>query len=542
MQNQNENGRATATQLLSLLNPAQQIDLRQYWFILWRRKWWVVLPSFLITCGSIVYALMYIRPIFEASATVQVAPGRLLNRSVQQVTPGASGGVDYTELRRRILSTNYLLQLARRLDSIKDEGAVKAAQSLQLRAPSVSSDELLERIVVENLRKKISVGLIPGTQLFQISARDQSPQMAYHIVKTLTEVFIDESKKNELRGIRGVREFSNEQLAIYEAKMHEAEEKLMRFIERSTSSQTKPVGTGGQNIPKLQELITSSEIAISQKERRLSELQMQLPASSIKLLWDENPDLAQVKIRIDDKLENFKKTASMTSVLSDYEIMFNNDINVLHQDCQRLLARLIPRLYSELDDEKQRALLQHQLAQIDLYILRTLVQIANDILYGFVKTPTADPSAQLELQRLQEEVARQRRIYNLFLEQSRGTQIEEAVQHSDAEFKYNVVEPARPPLLAVGGSKRNFVMVVFLASLGVGVALVIGLEFLDQSIRTVEDIEQQMQLPVWGIIPKISAPFNVWHENLKKSTKMPHFAPTSASAPPDANANESWIP
>lgn len=543
MNSQRENGQAGAEQLLSLLNAKPQIDLRHYWFIILRRKWWGIAIIFLITLGSVIYALLFVRPYYEASSTIQVLPSRLLNSSVRQVTSGVSDAVDYRELQRKILSTDYLLQVVQRLDLAKDERAVAAAKGLQAKNPVVSFDELIQRVIVDNLRKNINVILISGSMLFQITVKSEMPEPAYQIVKTLTDIFIDESKKNELRGIRGVREFSNEQLAIYQQKVDETEEKLRRFKERLASSQAKNVGLSTENVARLRELVSTSEMSIAERRRRLVQLEQRLPAPTTRLLWNDDPDLARLKAQIDAKMEDFKKSARMTGLQNNYEITFNNDIGLLRQDCQRLLTGLIARLYPQLNVDEQQAVLEYQLGQSDLYILGTRASLASEILNNFVNLAAAEPADQLELQRLEDEVAKNRRVYNLFFEQSRGTQIEEALQNSDANFKYLLIEPARIPINPVGGSKRQFVSLSFLVSLIVGIGAIFGLELLDQSIRSVEDVEQYLQLPVWGIIPRVSVPFKVWHENLKKLPALQgrrDGATTPTPSSPDSSVKKPW--
>jgi hypothetical protein len=224
-------------------------------------------------------------------------------------------------------------------------------------------------------------------------------------------------------------------------------------------------------------------------------------------------------------MNNFKKSAGVARMQSNYEITLNNEINSLRQECQRKLTSLIQRLYPN-SYEMQQKILDYQMDKIALYILHARVKIANDILNSFVKLATAGPSDQIELKRLEDELEQNRRIYKLFVDQSRGSQIEEALQHTDAEFKYSIFEPARYPIYAVAGSKRNFVSLCFFVSLALGVAAIFVQEFLDQSIRSVEYIEETLQIPVWGIIPKTNAPFNSWHNNLKKLANVPESQPS----------------
>ncbi len=537
MNSPKENGHAGVEQLFSLLTKKPQIDLRQYWFIFLRRKWWGISISFLVTLGSAIYAWQFIRPMYEASSTIQVLPSRLLNRSVREVTPGVSDNVDYRELQRKILSTEYLLQLVQRLDLAKNEETLARAKELQARNNSVPFDELVRRLIVEQLRQSIAVTVVSGSKLFQVSVQNESPQAAYHIAKTLTDIFIDESKNNELRGIRGVREFSNEQLAIYQAKVDEAEENLRRFKERQASSRAQNIGNAG-NIQPLRELINTTASTVSDRQRRLAQLEQLLPAGTAKPLWNEDAELARLKAQINAKMEDFKRSTRVTTLQGNYEMTLNNEVTVLRQECQRVLVGLIPRLYPRLDATAQQTVLEHQMGQIDLYILSTRSAMANEVLKSLINLATAEPTDQLELQRLEEEVEKNRRVYDLFFEQSRGTQIEEALQNSDANFKYLLIEPARVPITPVGGNKTQFVVFSFVVSLGLGLVVIFGLEALDQSIRSVEDVEQYLGLPVWGIVPKITMPFKTWHDNLKKLSGMQgrgSVPPTSTPMPSDSS-------
>jgi uncharacterized protein involved in exopolysaccharide biosynthesis len=518
MQSSGQNENSFAAQWLSMQNKKLAFDWRQYWFLFWRRKWWPIASTFLFTCGGVVYALFFIRPVYEATTTIQVAPSRLLNRSVQTVTTGGSFTVDHNQLRRNILSTKYLTELIHRLKLTDDKKALQTAHRLQRQAQgsSVSFQELLERVIVENLRKNIKLVSTNNSEFFQLSAQHESPVVAYNLVKTLTEIFIEEAKRNELRGIRGIMEFSNEQLGIYKAKVDEAEAKLRRFEERMALSQTRRAGLSNDNIVKLQELISSYEIAISDRQRRVAEIEKLLPANAKEVLWQKDPELLRMQARIDAKLANFKKSVTLTSLQNNYEITLNNDINLLRQECQLLLARTIVRLYPDAEVRLQQAMISFQLEQINLYILNERVKIADEALNNFLRMAATAPADQLELKRLQDDLEQTRRVFKLFSEQSRGSEIEEALQNSDAQFKYSVFEPSRIPIYAVSGSKRLFVMFCLAAGLVLGVTMIFLLEFLDQSIRSADEVEELLHIPIWGTIPKLEMPFIVWYRNLEK--------------------------
>lgn len=530
MNAQEHNAQPTAEQLLSLLNQKREFDWRQYWAILWRRKWWVLIPIVLLTSASVVAAMLYIKPLYEASATIQVLPSRL-QRSMREVTPGVSNAVDYRELQKKILNTPNLLQLIQRLELSKDPVATETAKTLHAKAKWLPYDEVLERVLLEMLRENLAVQMNPGAQLFQITARNESPRLAYRLVKSLTEIFVDESKKNELRGIRGVMEFSNEQLEIYEEKVKEAERKLQALKERQASAQVQKIGLDANSVLQLRKLISTSESAIAERQRKLNDLQSDLRLPAIPLLWEREPELQQVKTKIEAKMADFKKSTIAVGLRTDSELTLDSEVNVLRQEYLRLLEGAVARSYSTLAPEMQSAMTEYQLGQIDLYILRARSVVASDLLQRYAQMSTAAPADEIELLRLEAELEQNRRIYEVFLEQSRGSQIEEALQNSDADFKYSVIEAASIPVEPVGGSKKVFVLGAFGVSVILGFSLVIVLELSDQSIRHVKDVEQLLGTPVWGIIPKIGVSFEQWQKILAKSHKKEEAAAPAARTP-----------
>jgi uncharacterized protein involved in exopolysaccharide biosynthesis len=514
-QNSQAHAQPSAEQLLSLLSQKREFDWRQYWAVLWRRKWWVLIPIVLLTGASIAVALLFIRPIYEASATIQVLPSRL-QRSMREVTPGVSNAVDYRELQKKILNTPNLLQLIQRLELRKDALANETAKTLHAQAKWLPYDEVLERVLLEMLRENLAVQMNPGAQLFQITARNESPRMAYRLVKSLTEIFVDESKKNELRGIRGVMEFSNEQLEIYAQKVRDTEGKLQALKQRQASDQVQKIGLDANSVLQLRQLISTSESAIAERQRKLADLQSGLGLPGIPQLWEREAPLQQVKSKIEAKMADFKRSTIAAGLRTDAELTLDSEVNALRQEYHQLLDAAVTRAFPTLAEELHGAMIEYQLGQIDLYILRARAAVANDLLQRFAQMSTAAPADEIELRRLEAELAQNRRIYEVFLEQSRGSQIEEALQNSDADFKYSVIEAASMPVAPVGGSKRVFVLGAFGVSVILGFSLVIVLELSDQSIRNVKDAEQLLGAPVWGVIPRIGASFEQWQSDLEK--------------------------
>lgn len=67
----------------------------------------------------------------------------------------------------------------------------------------------------------------------------------------------------------------------------------------------------------------------------------------------------------------------------------------------------------------------------------------------------------------------------------------------------NIVDPAVPPQFPEKPNKRMNIMIAGVVGLMAAVGLIFLMEFLDQTIKSSEDINRYLELPVLGVIPRI---------------------------------------
>lgn len=520
MKSSAENSKIPFREVLSIVKP--DVDLKQFLFVLWRRKWWLVIPVIVMVSASVLYALKNIRPIYEASAMLKVAPGRLLNSSMREITPGASiNTAENDALVRKLRSSEFLLKLAERLDlATRDEQLTAAAKSLQARAPWTSYEDALKSLILKTLLEKVQVGKLAGEQgLFRIFARDTSPKLAYDIVKNLADIFIENSRTGAQQSLQALKEESDAQIQIYKEKITESEQKLREYQEHLAAKRAKSVVIDSQDIIELRKRKNALEVAIADKEKRLEEILNRLPRNpGIGLI--NNEELSEISNNIKNKLRYLENKANIDSWDSKEDLIFNQEINSLRQQGRNFLDQALSELSPALNENVKTDIIEyHLITQIDMYVLRTKAKIVAGMLSGHLRDVVTEPTERLKLQNLEDELEQNRRIYSLFFNQSRGTLIEESLQSRDAEFKYAVVEPPQMPIYAIDGSKRRFVILAFLVSIAVGGALAYGREYLDQTIRDVKDVEQYLEHEVWGIVPKLSMPFTEWYKSLRRTDK-----------------------
>jgi capsular exopolysaccharide synthesis family protein len=91
-------------------------------------------------------------------------------------------------------------------------------------------------------------------------------------------------------------------------------------------------------------------------------------------------------------------------------------------------------------------------------------------------------------------------LYQDFLNKSNQAQAQVVEQQNNLR----VIEPAQVPGSPVGPRRMFTILVGFLLSTGAGVGLAFLLDYLDNTIKTVEDVGRYAQLPALSVVPAVS--------------------------------------
>lgn len=155
-----------------------------------------------------------------------------------------------------------------------------------------------------------------------------------------------------------------------------------------------------------------------------------------------------------------------------------------------------------------------------------------------------ESGAYREFEKANEELAHARAIRDSLEARYLQEQIEMRIPRTIVE----VVQPARPPAAddPVSPDILLNVLLSIIVGLGAGVALAYFVEYLDTSVKTVEDVEKYMGVPVLGVIPQRVRPlvdkdadtahseaYRILRTNIRFSKRVPGgkaFSITSGSA------------
>jgi capsular exopolysaccharide synthesis family protein len=100
---------------------------------------------------------------------------------------------------------------------------------------------------------------------------------------------------------------------------------------------------------------------------------------------------------------------------------------------------------------------------------------------------------------LKQDVETAKALYNEFLQKTNQMNLRVAEQ----ENNMSLAEPAEVPGSPVGPNRMRGLLISLFLSMAAGIALAFFLEYLDNTIKTVEDVGRYAQLPALSVIPAI---------------------------------------
>ncbi len=290
--------------------------------IFFKRKQMILLPMLAGLLIGTISGFMLPRT-YESSTVILVEEGRVINPLIEGLAVSTSLADRLRTLREQILSWDRLVQLTKRLNLAK----------------GIKSQYDYEKLI-ETLRAKIVVGL-RGPNLILISYQHSDPVQTQLVVKTVTDIFVEENIAMQNRETESAIEFINDQLTVYKRKIKESElaareDELRNLLIDSTELHPR-VKELRMEIAKIREELESGEFEVKTKEQVSSPLVSQIEEEISRIQSAPGGVVATPGKPIqglpDEKIYNLLLLDQMSSV-------FARDMAVNEQIYNMLLQRL----------------------------------------------------------------------------------------------------------------------------------------------------------------------------------------------------------
>lgn len=488
----------------STLNTIPETDpgYGQIFSILIRRRFWLLGVFCLVLAVATVNAFKT-KPTYRSSLQLLVEP------NYQGKEQDGQNGTD-----KQLVDPNI------QVDSATQLNLMQSSQLLQ-KAVNLLRPEYPD-LTIKQLKKSLGVIQVEGstndvkTKIFEAIYTDNDPVKTQKILQAVQRVYLEYNREQQRQRLAKGLAFIDEQLPNVRRSVAQAEADLEKF--RKTQNLIEPEAQT--------KALTDALNAIEDERRKNQAQYRELQASynTLQQQIDRSPQQALVSSRLSQStryqslLNEIQKTdlalAEQRKRFTDgnptiQKLLFQRQqqLALLQQEGQRAVGQDSPQI-----NAAGEGLLQEgQLGATDLTLTNRLLELESSIKGLMAREQTlAEKQRQLraELDRFPGVLAQYNRLQpEIKLQRDTLEQLEKARQELSLEiarggFDWQVVEE---PLLGEKTGPKKGQMIALGAIVGVmlgGVAAFIR-EMTDDSVRSSDDLKQQVALPVLGMTPEL---------------------------------------
>lgn len=406
--------------------------------------------------------------------------------------------------------------LKRILKSIKTSAKTLVIKTWDILRYGRLEEEDPVQSAIAKVQRGLSAETIKNTYLLRIRARTNNPEISALIANLAAEVFIEYSK--QAGGVEATAEeaFIDERLNITKDELTQTREAMEEFKRQEGITLLDVQATSllkAMHDVKARLKDTGAVIQTLQREREEIEIQIKKIEQNQKstVTVTKNPVLMGLRTKLADM------EISRSELLAEY---------MPEHPKVRSIETMIQETKKKISEENER-IIGSEVSQINP-VYQSLIQKRTLIDTRIPSLGAKEAALEGILLEYEDELAK---IPDKDKEMSRfelNTQIEQAAYshlsllHEDARIKaakalsdIRVVHEAIPPTYPEGPIKVYYVGIAFIMSVIVGVGLAFFLEYTNQSMQSVEEVEDATGLPVLGTLPTVAASWSelsVWFE------------------------------
>lgn len=378
----------------------------------------------------------------------------------------------------------------------------------------------------------LTVTPIEKTNLVSLGVQNTNPELAVKVADMTSRVFIENNAKREIEGSEKTLEDLTKSIEDLGLEISQKEQDRINYMKDSDMS----LIVKGEEISAARLGSMSAEWLKAESERRRLENEYLSAVATINRggtipRLNESSAYNDVKNRgLERKAEMDKRSAELNKRVQDFELKIG--------ELDSKLATLRVKYTDEMDEVKsvikQIELTKQQKEntkkEIDALIAKESSKIENDS-KKLQKEYTTDTlsgmkarleearkteaqardtylresqganqqgQAQVKMTSLTNEIDTKRSLLNTYTQRQKEVELAISTGRPD---NIKITSPAVKPTSPIGPNRTRNIMVAFLVSLAAGIGLSFLMDYLDDSIRTSDDIGRNLGLPTLALIP-----------------------------------------
>lgn len=453
------------------------------YLIILRKHQWLILTFLLTVVTVVTIASFKMKPVYEAAARVEV------DRESQnmQPFPDSNSYDDYVDMENYLETQSKILQ--------SETLAMQTIRSLDLgRYPEFGgspnsnlwahAEGIMRRPSILNaFLGRLSVKRVPNSRLIEVKFEAEDPQLAAQIVNTHLQNFIEENFRSKYDATTQASNWLSAELEELRIKVEKSEDARLAY-ERANQiwqiDEKQDITT--QKLADLSKAVTDAQTDLAQKEALFRMAAAgnvdALPQAETNAVLE---DLEKKKSDLDeqyaDAVNQYGPNYPKVQRLAAEQRQVNEDL----RSAQQVIVDSVRQQYETAKSHVE--LLQLQLDEQKAQ--------ANDM---------AEKLVQYNI--LQHDAESNKQLYDGLLQKLKEAGITAGLRSSNIR----IMDPALAPASPSRPQKARNILMAFLIGLVGGVGLALFREYLDNTVKSPDDIENLTGLPSLAVVPALPGP------------------------------------
>lgn len=462
----------------------REINLYEYWRIVNKRRWMIAAFALVVLAGA-AFKTFTMTPTYTAKGTLIIEKEANI-LTFQEIFQIESYRDDYYQTQYKLLQSYALAER-----TVEKLGlAEKKARELNARPMKKNGQPVdpknpgFKRGLAESLMGAIKVSPIRLTRLVDIRYSDKDPNAAADTVNALFDAFVDMSIETKYAATEQASEFLTNQTKSITKEIESAQQQLQRYgAEKNIVALSDKETTTIEKLAALNSALTEATIERVKKETYYNEVKIASPDYIPETMG--NQLIQRLRETYVGLSRDYQKKAETYKPDYPEMVRLKSELDTTRGALETETQSFIKGTYSDF-----QAALKKEQSLTDVFNKQkqeALLLNSNAIAYNSLKNEIDNKKNLLEsLMTRQSETDVSARLRGLRTSNVR------------------VVDTARVPVAPSSPNiKRNLLLALFLGLFG-GIGLAFLMEYLDNSVKTSEDIERYAKLPTLGIIPEFS--------------------------------------
>ncbi|MCK4244034.1 MAG: GumC family protein [Candidatus Omnitrophica bacterium] len=488
-----------------------EVHLLDYLQLIRRRKW-IIIACLFITVTTVIIGNYTMEPIYQATA-------QLIIDKEQRKSPVTGEIMEYESYQSETLTFQTYFSLIdsfpvlkRVVETLPDRqreevrpGSLKVFKDAimenirkikefirnllpkeEKEGQPIDDPSLMLHYQVDALRSRISVEPVTDTRLVNINVQDTDPLFARDIANGVARSYIEYHRTSRVQAAKSSVAWLTGQLQDMKDKIEESERRFYEFKEREGIFSIE----GKQSID-IQRIVEINRGYGNTKGKRL---EVEAKIHELKKILNHNPGERITPTIVENTvLQNLHSEL----VVAEIELSrLDKTYRWKHPKIQEMNSK-IQQIKDKFDAELKKTLKN----------LKSEYKVLKDRERSFLSTMGQYETEALGLNKkemqyaiLEREVGTNEELYNLLLTKFKETNIIEDMNITNMRL----VEPAVTPEIPIKPKKMLNLILGIIMGLMTGIGFAFFLQYLDRTIKTPEEVDQYLGLPILAAIPKVS--------------------------------------